>query len=65
MQFSIILEQSPGDWETAMRQIVVLTLFHTQNIYHHVWKTVITKLQCMVGLQLWGIGKEMEKNYGT
>ena len=25
--------------------------FHTQNIYHHAWKTVRTTLQCIVGLQ--------------
>ena len=40
MQFSHIIEQSPGDWETTMRQNVVLTNFHKQNIYHHVWNTV-------------------------
>ena len=44
-----------------MRQNVVLTVFHAQNIYHHVWKTVRTTLQCMVGLQSWGKGHEMEK----
>ena len=51
MKFSHVLEQSPRDWETTMRQKVVLTIFHTQNICHHVWKTVRTTLQCIVGLQ--------------
>ena len=51
IQFSLIVEQSPWDWETTMLQNVVLTVFHTQNIYHNVWKTVRTTLQCMVGLQ--------------
>ena len=40
-------------------------VFHTQNIYQHVWKTVRTKLQCIVGLQSRGEGHEMEKNCGT
>ena len=61
MQFSDIIEQSPPDWETTMCRNVVLTIFHTQNIYHHAWKTVRTTLQCNVGLQLRGEGHEMEK----
>ena len=65
MQFSHIIEQSSRDWETTMRQNVVLTIFHTQNIYHHVWKTVRTTLQSNVGLQSRGEGQEMEKNFGT
>ena len=65
MQFSYIIEQSPRDWETTMRQNLVLKIFHTQNIYHHVWKTVRTTLQCIVGLQSRGEGHEMEKNCGT
>ena len=44
---------------------VVLTIFTTQNIYHHVWKIVRTTLQCIVGLQSRGEGHEMEKNCGT
>ena len=60
-----ILEQSPWDWETTTRQNVVLTIFHTQNIFHHVWKTVRTTLQSNVGLQLQGEGHEVEKNCGT
>ena len=34
-----------------MSQNVFLTIFHTQNICRHVWKTVRTTLQCIVGLQ--------------
>ena len=30
-----------------MRQNVVMTVFHTQNIYHRVWKTDKTTLQCI------------------
>ena len=62
MQFSHIIEQYPRHWETNMRQNLVLTVFHTQNIYHHVWKTIRTALQSNIGLQLWGEGYEMKKN---
>ena len=62
MQFSHIIEEPPRNWETTMHQNVVLTIFHTQNIHHYVWKTVRTTLQCFVGLQLRGEGHEMEKN---
>ena len=48
-----------------MRQNVVLTIFHTQNIYHYVLKIVRTTLQCIVGLQLRGEGHKIEKNCGT
>ena len=65
MQLSLILEESPRYLERTMRQNVVLTVFHIQNIYHHLWKTVRTSLQCIVGLQSWGKGHEMEKNYKT
>ena len=58
MHFYHIIEQC---WETTMRQNVVLTIFHTQNIYHPVWKTVKTTLQSNVGLQLRGEGYKMEK----
>ena len=58
MKFSHIIEQSPRHWETTMRQNVVLTNFHTQNIRHHPWKIVRTTLQCIVGLQLRGEGHE-------
>ena len=34
----------------------VLTIFHTQNICHHAWKTVRTILQCIVGVQSRGEG---------
>ena len=43
-----------------MRSNIVLTIFHTQNIHHHVWKTARTTLQSNVGLQLRGEGHEME-----
>ena len=61
MKFSHIIEQSPSDWKTTMRQNEVLTIFHTQIIYHLAWKTVKTTLQCIVGLQLRGEGHENEK----
>ena len=40
---------------------VVLTIFHTQNIYHHAWKTVGPTLQCIIGLQLRGEGHKIER----
>ena len=58
MTFSHILEQSPRHWETTIRQNVVLTILHTQNIYHHVWKTVRTTLQCIFGVKSRGEGQE-------
>ena len=61
MKSSHILEQSLLNWETFMRQNVVLTILHTQNIYHHVWKTVRATSHCIVGLQSQGNGQEMEK----
>ena len=48
-----------------MRRNVVLTILYTQKIYHHAWKTVITTLKYIVGLQLRGEGHVMEKNCGT
>ena len=65
MKLSHIIEQSPRDWETTIRQNVFLSTFHTQNIYHHVWKTVRNTLQSNVGLQLQGEGREMENNCET
>ena len=59
MTISHILEQSPHDWETTMRQNEVLTIFHTQNICHNVWNTVRTTLQCIFGLQSQGEVHEM------
>ena len=59
MKYSYILEQSPRDWETNIRQNLVLTIFHTQNICHHAWKTVRITLQCIVGLQSRGEGPEI------
>ena len=65
ISFSHNIEQYSRNWETTMRQNVILTVFHTQNIYHLLWKTVITTLQCIVGLQSWGEGHATEKNCGT
>ena len=45
MKLSHIIVQSPCDWETTLHQNVVVTIFHTQNICHHAWKTVKTTLQ--------------------
>ena len=59
MKCSYILEQSPRDWETTLRQNLVLTIFHTQNICHLAWKTVRITLQCIVGLRSQGEGPEM------
>ena len=59
MKSSNILEHSPPGWETTMHQNLVLTTFQTQNMCHHVWKTVRIKLQCIVGLQSRGEGSEM------
>ena len=60
-----IIELSPRNWETTMRHNIVLTVFPTQNVNHHVWKSVITTLQSIVSLQLRGEGHEMDKNCGT
>ena len=51
--------------QTTMHLNVVLKILHTQNKYHHVWKTVKTTLQSIVGLQSGGEGNAMEKNCGT
>ena len=61
MQFSHNIEQSPHSWETTICQNVVLTIFNTQNIYHHVWKTVRTTLKSNVGLLSQGESHEIEK----
>ena len=65
MKFVYVLGQSPRDWKTTMTQNAVPTIFHTQNICHHAWKIVKTTLQCTVGLQSRGEGREKWKNYGT
>ena len=44
MKCSYFLEQSPRDWEKTLRQNVVLTILHTQNICHRAWKTLRTTL---------------------
>ena len=62
MQFFHIIEPSPRDWETTMRQNVFLTIFHTQNIPHHVWKTLRTTLQSNIVLQSLGEGHELKTN---
>ena len=63
MKFSHILERSPRDWETTMRQNVVLTVFHTQNICHSVWKTLRTTFWCFIFLQSQGEGLKGKKNF--
>ena len=65
MKCSHILEQSPWDSETTIRPNVVLTVFPTQNICHHAWKTLRTKLWCFVYLQSRGEGLKSKENYGT
>ena len=65
MKLSDILEQSPQDWETTTNQNVVLTVFHTQNICHHAWKTLRTTLLCFVFLQSQGEGLKIKEKYGT
>ena len=65
MKCSHILEQSLQDCETTMRQNVVLTVFHTQNICHHAWKTLRTTLWCFVFLQSRREGLKSMENYGT
>ena len=58
MKFVYVLGQSPRNWKTTMHQNAVLTIFHTQNICHHVCKIFKTRLQCIVVLQLRGEGPE-------
>ena len=41
-----------------MRENVVLTIFHTQNISHYVLNTFRTTLQCIVGLKSQGEGHD-------
>ena len=48
------IEQSPCNWETNMHQNIVLTIFHAQNIFHHMWKTVKTTLHYIICLQSLG-----------
>ena len=61
MQFSHIIEQSPRNWETSMRLNVFLTILHTQNIHHHVWKTFRATCYYIIGLQSRGEDHEIEK----
>ena len=56
MKLLDLLEQSPQDWKTTTGQNVVLTVFHTQNICHHLWKTLRTPLLCFVLLISQGEG---------
>ena len=42
MKLVYVLGKSPRDWKKTMHQNAVATIFHTQNICHHVWKIVIT-----------------------
>ena len=62
MQFSHIIEHSHRDWEATMLPNVFLNIFHTQNISHHVWKTVRTTLQSNIVLQSLGEGHELKTN---
>ena len=63
MKFSHIIEQAP--LEKTVCQNVALTVFHTQNICHHVWKTLRNTLWCFVVLQSWGEVLISKENYGT
>ena len=66
MKYSYFLEQCYRYWKTTMHQNVFPTNFHTQNILNHVWKTVNTKLQCIVVLQSRGeVMKNRRKNDWT
>ena len=58
------MKEMHGHFRTVSSGNVVLTIFPTQNTYHHVWKTVRTSLQCIVGLQSQGKGHEMRKTMG-
>ena len=51
MTFLYVLSQSPCDWWTPIHPNLVLTIFHTQNIYHHVCNTVRTTFWYIVVLQ--------------
>ena len=52
VKFFHILKQSPCNWETTMHQNVFPTIFHTQSIRHHAWKTVnlLPAIHCNVVL---------------
>ena len=65
MKRSDILEQSPRDWETTMRQKIFMTVFHKQNIRQNVWKTLRTTLLCFVFLLSRGKGYTSKENCGT
>ena len=65
MQFFHIIEQLPHDWETTVCQKGALTVFHTQNICHHAWKTLRTTFLCFFVLQSLGEGLKSKENYGT
>ena len=64
MKFFHIIEQFPGYWETTVCQNEILTVFHTQNICHHVWKTLRTILWGFFVLQFRGEGLKSKENYG-
>ena len=64
MKFCHIIEQSPCDWESTVCQNVALTVFHTQNISHHAWKTLRITLWCFAVLQSRGKGLKSKENYG-
>ena len=54
INFLFILGQSPCNWRTMMPGNVVLTIFHTQQICDHAWKTVRFKFLSIIVLQLQG-----------
>ena len=62
--FMNVLGQSPHNWKRTMHQYEVPTIFHTQNIRHHVWKIVRTIFQCIIGLQSPGEGLERYETRG-
>ena len=60
-----IIEHSPRNWKTTVCQNVALTVFHTQIICHHAWKTHRTTLWCIFALQSRGDGLKSTENYET
>ena len=61
MKFVYVLGQSPHNLNTTIDGNAGPTIFHTQNVRCHVWKTIRTTLQCIVVLKSWGDGR---KNFG-
>ena len=59
--------QSPRNWKKPMHQNAVPTIFHTQNICHHVWKIVRTTLQCpgRRSRKLGKLGTDLSHSFST